>query len=156
MEGKVKKERKSFFANLEGGILHLWPLKMHSMPFCEFSGLCQRIYQTWHTLHFFPKKNNFSFLKSSLQNPPISVLHLSCHHGKELGEINGSVAISIYFVDHVLKFSLCRVLAERSHHLKKENVEKCKNSWKRSYPVQWLKIWNHLLQTRFVTICIKS
>merc|ERR1711884_450913 len=58
-------------------------------------------------------------LKASLISSSLSVLHLSGHHGEELGEINGSVTIGIDFVDHVLKFSLCRILAKRSHHCSK-------------------------------------
>ena len=42
----------------------------------------------------------------------IGILHLAGHHGQELGEINGSVAVSIDLVDHVLEFGLGGVLSE--------------------------------------------
>ena len=46
----------------------------------------------------------------------ISVAHLPGHHGQELGEIDSAVAIGVDLVDHILEFSLCRVLAQRTHH----------------------------------------
>lgn len=46
----------------------------------------------------------------------VSVLHLAGHHGQELGEIDGAVAVSIDFVNHVLELSFCGVLSQRSHH----------------------------------------
>ena len=45
----------------------------------------------------------------------IGVLHLPGHHGQELGEINSAIAIGVDLVDHILKFSLCGVLAQRTH-----------------------------------------
>jgi hypothetical protein len=41
----------------------------------------------------------------------ICVLHLARHHGEELWEINGPVAICVDFVDHVLQLCLGRILA---------------------------------------------
>ena len=52
---------------------------------------------------------------------PVCVLHLPGHHGQELGEVDGSVAIGINLIDHVLKLSLSWVLTQRSHNLA-ENV----------------------------------
>merc|ERR1719235_1098343 len=46
----------------------------------------------------------------------ISVLHLPCHQGQELGKIDRSVAVGIDLVDHVLQLSLCRILTQGSHH----------------------------------------
>ena len=46
----------------------------------------------------------------------VSLLHLASHHGQELWEVNGSVAISVHLVDHVLELSLSGVLAEGTHH----------------------------------------
>merc|ERR1719218_220464 len=45
----------------------------------------------------------------------VSVLHLTGHHSEELREVNGAVAISINFVDHILEFGLCGVLTKGSH-----------------------------------------
>ena len=45
----------------------------------------------------------------------IGVLHLASHQVKELWEIDGSGAISINLVDHVLELSLSWVLAEGTH-----------------------------------------
>ena len=45
----------------------------------------------------------------------VSILHLTSHHGEELGEIDITVTISVNFVDHVLKLSLGRVLSKRAH-----------------------------------------
>ena len=45
----------------------------------------------------------------------VGALHLAGHKAKELGEINGAVAISIDLVDHILKLSLSRVLTEGPH-----------------------------------------
>mmetsp|Transcript_2883 Transcript_2883/g.5327 ORF Transcript_2883/g.5327 Transcript_2883/m.5327 type:complete len:259 (+) Transcript_2883:596-1372(+) len=46
----------------------------------------------------------------------IGVLHLPGHHGQELGEVNITVAVSIDFVDHVLKLGFGRVLTKRPHN----------------------------------------
>mmetsp|Transcript_5766 Transcript_5766/g.11783 ORF Transcript_5766/g.11783 Transcript_5766/m.11783 type:complete len:206 (+) Transcript_5766:195-812(+) len=46
----------------------------------------------------------------------VGVLHLLGHQGKELGEIDGAVAVGIDLVDHVLKLGLGGVLAEGAHH----------------------------------------
>ena len=40
----------------------------------------------------------------------VSVLHLTSHHGQELREVNGTVAISIDLVHHVLQLCLSGVL----------------------------------------------
>ncbi len=45
----------------------------------------------------------------------VSVLHLTGHHGQELGEINGAVAICIDLVDHVSELGLGGVLSKGSH-----------------------------------------
>lgn len=45
----------------------------------------------------------------------VSVDHLAGHHRQELGKVDCAVAVSIHFVDHVLKVSLGRVLAEGAH-----------------------------------------
>merc|ERR1719272_1178843 len=45
----------------------------------------------------------------------IGVLHLASHQVEELWEIDGSGAISINLVDHVLELSLSWVLAEGTH-----------------------------------------
>merc|ERR1719345_159452 len=46
----------------------------------------------------------------------VCVFHLACHQGKKLWEINGSVTISIDFVDHILEFRLGGVLSQGTHH----------------------------------------
>merc|ERR1711924_275685 len=46
----------------------------------------------------------------------VSVLHLTSHQRKELWEIDGSIAISVHLVDHVLQFGLSWVLPEGTHH----------------------------------------
>merc|ERR1719329_2070341 len=46
----------------------------------------------------------------------VSVLHLSRHKRQELGEINGSVSISIHLIDHVLQLSFGGILSQRAHH----------------------------------------
>merc|ERR1719199_2199718 len=45
----------------------------------------------------------------------VSVLHLASHHGEELGEVDGAVAVGIDLVDHVLQLGLSGVLAQRAH-----------------------------------------
>lgn len=45
----------------------------------------------------------------------VSVLHLAGHHGQELWEINGAVAICIDLVHHILKVGLGGVLAQGAH-----------------------------------------
>lgn len=45
----------------------------------------------------------------------VGVNHLAGHHRQELGKVDCAVAVSIHFVDHVLKVSLGRVLAEGAH-----------------------------------------
>ena len=45
----------------------------------------------------------------------VGVLHLAGHHGKELREINGAIAISIDLIDHVLELGLSGVLAKGAH-----------------------------------------
>jgi len=45
----------------------------------------------------------------------VRVAHLAGHHGEEFREIDGAVAVSVDFVDHVLQLSLGGVLTERSH-----------------------------------------
>ena len=46
----------------------------------------------------------------------VGVLHLASHHGKELGKVDGAVAVGVDLVDHVLEFCLCGVLSQRAHH----------------------------------------
>merc|ERR1712141_250733 len=46
----------------------------------------------------------------------VCVLHLPGHHGEELWEVDGAVAIGVDLVDHVLQLRLCRVLSQRPHH----------------------------------------
>merc|ERR1719412_3413409 len=46
----------------------------------------------------------------------VRVLHLARHQRQKLWEIDGSIAICVYFIDHVLKLCLSRVLAQRAHH----------------------------------------
>lgn len=45
----------------------------------------------------------------------VRVLHLTGHHGQELGEVDGTVAVGVDFVDHVLQLRLSGVLTERAH-----------------------------------------
>jgi len=45
----------------------------------------------------------------------VGVLHLARHHGQELGEVDGAIAISVNLVDHVLQLSLGGVLSQRPH-----------------------------------------
>ena len=45
----------------------------------------------------------------------IGVLHLPGHHGSEFWEIDSAVAVGIDLIDHILKFGLCGVLAQRAH-----------------------------------------
>lgn len=45
----------------------------------------------------------------------VRVLHLACHHGEELGKVDGAVAVRVDLVDHVLEFGLGRVLTEGAH-----------------------------------------
>lgn len=45
----------------------------------------------------------------------IGVFHLPCHHGKELGEVDSSVAVCIHFVDHILEFGFRGILAKGAH-----------------------------------------
>merc|ERR1719203_1429887 len=45
----------------------------------------------------------------------VRVLHLACHQRQELGEIDGTIAIGVHLVDHVLQVSLSRVLTQRPH-----------------------------------------
>lgn len=42
------------------------------------------------------------------------VLHLASHQRQELWEVDGAVAISINFVDHILKLRFSGVLAQRT------------------------------------------
>ena len=58
----------------------------------------------------------------------VGVLHLPGHHGEELGEVNGPVAIRINFIDHVLELSFGRILPERSRGGKwavKDTISHC-------------------------------
>ena len=48
----------------------------------------------------------------------VGVLHLPGHHGEELGEVNGPVAIRINFIDHILEFSFGGILPERPEQRK--------------------------------------
>ena len=66
----------------------------------------------------------------------ISVLDFPGHQSKELWEINGSISVSINFIDHVLKFCFSWILTKRSHDSSKLFccdgsisilVEKCKS-----------------------------
>ena len=43
-------------------------------------------------------------------------LHLPRHQVQELWKINGTIAVSIHLVDHVVQLCLCGVLPKRSHH----------------------------------------
>merc|ERR1712038_866278 len=45
----------------------------------------------------------------------VSVLHLTGHEGEELREIDGTVAVSIDFIDHVPELSFSGVLTKGSH-----------------------------------------
>merc|ERR1719333_1352620 len=45
----------------------------------------------------------------------ISVLHLAGHQREELWEVDGAVTIGINFVDHILKLSFSRILAQGAH-----------------------------------------
>lgn len=45
----------------------------------------------------------------------VSVPHLSCHHRKKLGKIDGSISVGVHFVDHVLKLSFGGILTQWSH-----------------------------------------
>merc|ERR1740117_1575216 len=38
----------------------------------------------------------------------VGVLHLPCHEGQELGEIDGAVSVSIHLIDHILQLGLSR------------------------------------------------
>ena len=51
---------------------------------------------------------------------PVCVLHLPRHHGQELREVNGAVAVSVHLIDHVLELGLGGVLSQGPHHLKTE------------------------------------
>ena len=42
----------------------------------------------------------------------VRVLHLSCHHREELGEVNRAVSVCVNLVDHVLELCLRGVLAK--------------------------------------------
>mmetsp|Transcript_26522 Transcript_26522/g.70382 ORF Transcript_26522/g.70382 Transcript_26522/m.70382 type:complete len:204 (-) Transcript_26522:20-631(-) len=46
----------------------------------------------------------------------VRVLHLPGHEAEELREVDGSVAIGIHFVDHVLELRLGGVLPQGAHH----------------------------------------
>merc|ERR1719195_624702 len=46
----------------------------------------------------------------------VRVLHLACHQGQELREIDGAISISIDLIDHVLELSFGWVLTQGSHH----------------------------------------
>ena len=48
-------------------------------------------------------------------NQLVSVLHLTRHEGEELREIDGTVAVSIDFLYHILELSLGRVPTKVSH-----------------------------------------
>ena len=43
----------------------------------------------------------------------VGILHLPGHHGEELREVNGPVAIRIHLVDHILELSFSGILTER-------------------------------------------
>ena len=43
----------------------------------------------------------------------VGVLHLPGHHGEELREVDGPVAIRIHLIDHVLELSFSGVLTQR-------------------------------------------
>lgn len=45
----------------------------------------------------------------------IRVLHLPGHHGQELGEVDGAVAVGVHLVDHVLQLGLGGVLPQGAH-----------------------------------------
>eukprot|EP00968_Pinguiococcus_pyrenoidosus_P014577 scaffold1313_cov250-Pinguiococcus_pyrenoidosus.AAC.13 len=45
----------------------------------------------------------------------VRILHLARHHGEELREVDGAVAIRVHLVDHVHELRLGRVLPERAH-----------------------------------------
>lgn len=45
----------------------------------------------------------------------VGVLHLAGHHGQELGEVDGAVAVGVDLVNHVLQLALGGVLAKRAH-----------------------------------------
>ena len=45
----------------------------------------------------------------------VGVLHLAGHHGEELGEVDGAVAVGVDLVDHVHELGLGGVLAQGSH-----------------------------------------
>ena len=49
----------------------------------------------------------------------VCVFHLPGHHGEKLGEVDGSVAVGVHLVDHILELSLGGVLSQRSHNLVK-------------------------------------
>ena len=51
---------------------------------------------------------------------PVCVLHLPGHHGEELGEVDGPVAVSVHLVDHVLELGLGGVLTQGPHDLEKK------------------------------------
>ena len=59
----------------------------------------------------------FSFFLAKNNGLPVCVLHLPGHHGEELGEVDGSVAVSVHLVDHVLELGLGGVLTQGPHHL---------------------------------------
>merc|ERR1719324_586926 len=46
----------------------------------------------------------------------VGVLHLPCHQGQELWEVNGAITICINLVDHVLQLCLRWVLPKGTHH----------------------------------------
>ena len=74
------------------------------------------------------------FFRFSLFRWPVCVLHFPGHHGEELWEVNGAVAIGVHLVDHVLQLRLCRVLPQRPHHLN----HKCCTSFFLRYCYGWL------------------
>ena len=45
----------------------------------------------------------------------VGVFHLAGHHGEELGEVDGAVAVGVDLVDHVHELGLGGVLAQGSH-----------------------------------------
>lgn len=46
----------------------------------------------------------------------VRIFHLPGHQWKKLREVNRTVTISIHFVNHILQFSLGRILPQRSHY----------------------------------------
>jgi len=43
-------------------------------------------------------------------------LHFSRHKIEKLWEVDGSVAVRVYFVDHILQLGFCWILSQGTHH----------------------------------------